>query len=117
MTKISATLPKDEANGLVAIHRQLVNDPHRVHAAIVLLDCKRVTIDNDTAETVPTARIRRIEVVAGEDLDLLERLFRRALEKRSGQTTLPLELEDELSDIFAHLTDVDGPPEPPSPGA
>lgn len=111
MTKISTSLPKAEANGLVVIHRDLVQHPHRLHAAVVLLDCKRTTTDNDTGEVIPTARIRRIEVIDGEDMELVERLVRRALEKRTGQTTLPLEIEDELTEIFAALEQgEDGPP-------
>lgn len=103
MTKLAANLPKGEANGLVAIARDLVEDPHEVHAVIALVDCKKTTTDNDTGEVIPTARIRRIEVVTGEDLGLVERAIRRALEKRTGATTLPIELEDEFTEVFQHV--------------
>lgn len=105
MSKMSAGLPKGDENGLGVIARQLIEDPHRVHAVICLIDCKRTTTDNDTGSTEPTARIRRIEVVPVDQLDVAERMIRRALETRTGATTLDIELEDEdeITAIFQSL--------------
>jgi hypothetical protein len=110
--KRNALLPKGEENGLAGIARELIDDPARYRAAIVILDCKRVTIDQDTREEVATIRIRRAEVVLPDDLAAAEQLIRRALEFRTGQTTLPLELEDELEQAFREMTDPDSPEDP-----
>lgn len=100
--KLASSLPKaDEANGLTAIANQLVNDPTTLHVAVVVLDCSKITTDTDTGDSVPTARVRRVEVVtADDDKARLRGLAQRALEARTGKTVLPLDLEDELRDAF-----------------
>lgn len=101
--KMSSKLPKGDANGLSGIVGDLVENPHKVHALLVLVDCSKVTTDQDTGDTLPTARIRRAEVVRRQDLKEAERLVRRALEERSGTTVLPMELEDEITAAFADI--------------
>lgn len=101
--KLSGKLPRGDADGLSQLAGALVENPGRVHVAILLMDCKSVTTDQDTGDTVPTARIRRVEVVRGADLDQAERLVRRALEERSGSTVLPMELEDEITAAFTNV--------------
>jgi hypothetical protein len=101
MTKLAANLPKGTANGLQVIAQSLVDEPERVHAVIALIDCKKVTTDFDSGEVVPTARIRRIEVIQdGEDLGMAQRVIRRALERRTGKTVLPFDIEDEIASAF-----------------
>lgn len=41
MTKLASSLPGGDANGLVAIARQLIDTPHEVHVVVGLVDCKR----------------------------------------------------------------------------
>lgn len=106
----TAILPKGEENGLSPIAGNLVEEgsnraPRRFYAAIVVLDCKRVAIDSDSGQEVATVRFRRIELLLPGDLAAAEKLIRRALEHRSGQTTLPLDLEDEIRDAFEAMTD------------
>lgn len=101
--KMSGKLPNGEADGLSQLAGALVENPHKVHVAVLLLDCKSVTTDQDTGDTVPTARVRRVEVVRREDLKQAEKLVRRALEERSGTTVLPMELEDEITAAFADV--------------
>jgi hypothetical protein len=102
---LSGSLPADDRNGLASIVRQLVSDPEDVHVAIVLLDTKKITTDVETGDVVPTARVRAIEPISGtEDGKELERLLRRAYERRTGQRELPLELERELD----FLNDITG---------
>lgn len=98
--KLAGSLPGGDANGLGPILRVLVEAPHRRHIVIAVVDSKRTTVDNDSGEQVPTLRVRRIEVVRRDDLDAAERLVRRALEERTGQTVLPLEIEDDIRDLF-----------------
>lgn len=105
--KLTSSLPKGDANGLGPIVSSLLGDPKGMHVALVVLDCKKVTVDNDTGEAVPTARVRRIEAILPEDLKTAHRLFERALEKRTGRTVLPLGLEDEVRAAF-DIEDADG---------
>jgi hypothetical protein len=98
---MSGKLPAGDGNGLVAILSELVRDRQQVFAAICLLDGKKVVIDKDTGEKVPTVRVRRIEVVLdGEDMRVARRLMERALSRRTGQETLPYDLEAEIDMAF-----------------
>lgn len=101
--KISGTLPKGDANGAASIAADLIADPHRFKVLLMIVDCKKVTTDNDTGEAVPTARVRRVEAVLPADLPAAEQLMRRSLEKRSGRTVLPLGLEDEMRLAFRDI--------------
>jgi hypothetical protein len=103
MTKLAASLPGGDANGLTAIARALIDSPHEVHVVVALVDCKRTTTDNDTGEIVPTARIRRIEVIGQSDRDLAAKMMRRALETRTGKTVLPFDLEEDLRAAFGGI--------------
>lgn len=96
MTKLAGTLPDNpEANGLDAIAPQLIAEPNQVHLAVMLIDCKEIKTMTDTGDEIPTARIRRVEVIT-EDRDRVVQLLRRAMESRLGRTTLPLDMEDDL---------------------
>ena len=88
MTRLAGNLPGGDANGLVAIARQLIDNPHEIHVAVVLLDCKSSKVDHDSGEIVPTARIRRVEVIGDQDRDLAQKMMRRA-ETRTGKTCSP----------------------------
>ena len=100
--KVSGHLPGGDGNGLQAITGDLVREPRKLHVAICILDGKSYTADADTGEIIPTARIRRIEVIAEEDdKRIAERLMRRALEARTGRETLPYDLEAEIAGAFA----------------
>lgn len=101
--KMSGSLPKGEANGLVSIARELVNHPWQVHAVVALVDCSKITTDIDSGDVVPTARVLRIEAVPLDELELAKTLLRRSLEHRTGQTVLPLGLEEELDEVFRLL--------------
>ena len=103
MTKLAPALPKGDGNGLTAIARDLIDNPHNAHVVIAIIDCKQITTDNDSGEVVPTARIRRVEPVNRGDLTLAHDLMRRALEKRTGQTVLPFEVENELREAFGNV--------------
>ena len=110
--KTNAVLPKGDENGLYAIAAELIADPKRYRAVIAIVDCRRVTIDSDNGEEAATIRIRRAEVVLPADLMAAEKLIRRALEFRTGQTTLPLDLEDEIEQTFKDMPDPLSPEEP-----
>lgn len=96
MTKLSSSLPK--THGLGPAARRLVNgDP--VVALVVLRRQRRVE-DYEKGETELVAKISEIEVIQRADLYLAEQLMRRALEARTGQPTLPYDLEEALKGIF-----------------
>jgi hypothetical protein len=96
MTRLAPGLPSGDANGLSAISRRLINSPHAITAVVALVDCSRLLTDTDTGDVEPTARIRRIEPIVGEDVQLAQQILRRALEQRTGQTVLPFDLEEDL---------------------
>lgn len=102
-SKLSGTLPKGEADGLSHIAPQLIREPHQFRVILAIIDCQKTTVDNDTGEVIPTARIRRVEVILPADLTAAERLMRRSLEDRSGRSVLPLDLEDEIAIAFQHV--------------
>lgn len=100
MTRMATGLPTAEHNGLEPIIGDLIDHPHRPRLAVVVLDCPRTTLDNDTESAEATVRIRRIEVIDGEDSTEATNLLRRAYERRTGQTVLPLDLEEELRGLW-----------------
>jgi hypothetical protein len=119
--KRNAVLPKGEENGLASIAGALVEEgahraPKRLRAAIVIFDARRVAIDSDSGEELVTVRFRRVEVLLASDLGQAEKLIRRALEARSDLTTLPLDLEDEITQAFQEMVNPDSPEDPDEPG-
>lgn len=115
-----AILPKGDHNGLSAVADQLVKDPLRLRAALVVFDLKRGTEDYDARDTVATVRIRRVELVLPGDMDAVQKMIRRALEFRSGLDVLPIDAEDELEEVFRQMAlDPDDPgrdPDEAEPG-
>jgi hypothetical protein len=105
MTKLSSTLPGGDNNGLNGLARALITDPHKTALIVAVVDCKSITIDTDTGDKVATVRIRRVEPIDPEDTETAQRLLARGLERRTGAVMLPMELEDELSALFANLVD------------
>lgn len=106
--KTNAILPRGENNGLASVARALADEatgraPKKLRAVLGIIDCRRVAVDADTGEEIATVRFLRLEVLLACDLGGAEQLIRRALEYRSGETTLPLELEDEIRQAFADM--------------
>ncbi len=96
MTKLQGTLPKGQANGLASIANQLVGEPDKLHVVIAIVDTKKITTDCDSGDLEATVRVRRIEPIVGDDAEKAAVFLRRALEHRTGQTTLPIEIEAEI---------------------
>lgn len=103
MAKIAGTLPKGDGNGLGPIMPQLLGVPHKVHAALVLIDCRSTNVNHDTGDLEPTVRIRRLEVILPGDLDTARLLLDRSYEHRSGQTVLPFDLEQDVKKAFVDM--------------
>lgn len=101
--RLKSALPKGDANGAGVIAADLIAEPHRFKVLIAIVDCPGVTTNFDTGETVPNARIRRIEAILPADLKFAEQIMRRALEKRTGRVVLPLDMEDEVRLAFGQV--------------
>jgi hypothetical protein len=119
--KTNAVLPKGETNGLADIAGALVAEglgrsPVKLRAVIAIVAPRRVNVDTKTGEELATVEIRRVEVLLPVDLGAAEKLLRRALESRSGQTTLELELEDEIRQAFDQMLNPDSPEDPDEGG-
>jgi len=113
--KGTALLPKGEANAFVAFADELLKDPRRKRAALIIFDCKRGTEDYDQGDTVITIRVRRAEMLLASDLPAAEKLIRRAAEARNDQPVLPLYVEDEIQQVFKEMTAPDSPDDPDDP--
>lgn len=116
--KLKGSLPK--SNGLDAISDLMVADPHGRHLVIAVVDTAKVTIDTDTDERVPVARIRRIEVVQGDETHMSHAaaLLQAAADRRNGQEPLPFDMyviADALVDEAS--SEVEAPPEGPDDAA
>lgn len=114
--KSTAILPKGEANGLAATADELAKDPRRLRAALIIYDAKRGLEDYDLDDKLITVRIRRVENLLPQDLSAAETMIRRALEFRSGQAVLELDLEDEIKRTFDAMKDPSSPEDPDEPG-
>lgn len=92
MTKLSGALPKEyEDDGLGAINRELIDNPHDTRVVIALVDCKSITKDTDTGLEVATARIIQIEPLKeADDEDRAREMLLAAQEQRTGRKALPL---------------------------
>lgn len=99
--KLSSTLPKGDRNGLEPRIPVLINDPEALHVAIVIVRTSKITQNIETGEHDPQVKILRIECVLPADATQAEKLMRRALEHRQGVTTLPIDLEDEITAAFS----------------
>ena len=97
---LSSALPKGEANGLGPMVKDAISEPDGVHTLILLVNTKKIVTDCDDGSSMPVLRILRAEVVRGGDLKDTKRLIRRAVERRTGQAQLDLEVEDELEQMF-----------------
>lgn len=97
---LSGSLPQGDGNGLSAIISDLIRDPRKYHVVIGIVDCSKITTKPDSGEVIPTARLRRVEVITAADLNVAESLMRRALDKRTGRQQLPFDLEEDIRSAF-----------------
>lgn len=108
MARLASGLPKDaDQNGLFAIARELIEDPLRRHVVIAVVDCSKITTDTQTGAREATIRVRRIEQVHPGDTTEAERLVRRALEFRMGDTVLPIDIERDMEEWFGQGVELD----------
>lgn len=88
--KLSGAAPEDDdANGLLTVQQEAIDYPDRPHVVIAVMDTKTLTVDTDSGATVPTMRIKRIEVVPEEHREAAYGMFAAAYADRTGQDELP----------------------------
>jgi len=97
--KINSALPKGDADGLTALEGQMLKKQKPIVALVIL---EPATIDEDlkTHDKSLKVSIRRIEALLPDDVEPASRLLQRAFESRTGETTLPIELEDDIKDAL-----------------
>ena len=102
--KLKSTLPKGDADGLSPLEGRLdATEPTGVPVqvvAIAILDVVSRTESLLTNERELTLKLRRVEAVVPDDAEHASRMLLRAFERRTGQTTLPIDLEDDLRSAF-----------------
>jgi DNA segregation ATPase FtsK/SpoIIIE-like protein len=98
MTRMKGALP--EGNGLTPLNPLMVTDPHRKFLVVAVIETDSIKTNVDTGIQEATVRLRTIEAITTDDAGRAEQLLRRAREKRTGQEELPIELEDELTEIL-----------------
>jgi len=107
-------LPKGDSNGLASVVHEMAAEPGKIRVAIVLFDADRVAHITDTGAQEVRARIRRMEVMSDPgDGVILERLLMRQFERRTGATTLPFDLEQDVRAVFDEVANQS--PQPLSP--
>jgi hypothetical protein len=102
--KMKATLPAGDGNGLTAIIHDMTANPQDYRVVIAIVDTYGVNHLTDTAEQIPTIRVRRIEAITDRaDMDLADTLMRRAMQRRNlggEQEELPFDIEQDLQAAF-----------------
>lgn len=104
--KLKSTLPKGDADGLTPFEGRLdaETEPGQV-VAIVILDVIARTESLITNERELTLKMRRVEALLPGDVEHARRMLQRAFEARTGMTTLPIDLEEDLNSAFADAFD------------
>jgi hypothetical protein len=97
--KINSALPKGDADGLSALEVQMLKKLKPV-VALVILEPTVIDEDVKTHEKSLKVGIRRIEALLPDDLETATRLLQRSFEARTGDATLPIELEDDINDAL-----------------
>lgn len=98
--RLGHRLPDRDQKSVEAIEGHLLENPRKPVVCLTVLDGSRVTTDIISDKQEVFARIRMLVPLAGEDLDEVEGLVRRAIQEREGQQELPLDIHDEIDLVF-----------------
>jgi hypothetical protein len=99
--KLDGKLPPEaDRNGLEALHRRLMAEPHQLCAVIMLVDRRSFEHDDDGDADVPKARVRAIEAVTAGDLHFARQIMDRSRAERLGRLQLPFGMEEEVRAAF-----------------
>jgi hypothetical protein len=111
---LSSKLPADEeTNGLDSLNQSLVDNPHQIIAALVWLDCPKITVDTESGDERPTVRVRRVEPFGTVDKipAAVVKLALQLQEKRTGRQALPFDRLDAPAARVEIVDDEDDEPE------
>lgn len=97
--KINSALPKGDADGLSGLEGQMLKKLKPV-VALVILEPTVIDEDVKTHEKSLKVGIRRIEALLPDDIEAATRLLQRSFESRTGDSTLPIELEEDIRDAL-----------------
>lgn len=98
---MAGMLPEGDANGLAPIALELVEHPRRRHVVVAIVDTKSIKTNVDDGSRTATVRIRRIEAITDPgDRAHMQRLLMREFERRTGETVLPFDLENDVRAAF-----------------
>lgn len=104
IVKLSSKMPADvETNGLDQQAEALIEEPKTLRLGVVWYDTLKTVIDTDTAEHIPTVRIRRFEPLG--DADDVSKAIRKeveeAMERRTGRTPIPWDIVEVTEERFS----------------
>jgi len=104
--KLKSTLPKGDADGLTPMEGRLDAQSEASQVVVIsILDVVSRTETLVTHERELTLRMRRVEALLPGDSEHARRMLQRAFEARTGVTTLPIDLEEDLRSSF--INDID----------
>jgi hypothetical protein len=86
--RLTATLPKGDANGLREIAKPLLDDPRTIRYAVIAYDVARIIDDLDSGTDTAAVRIQRIEPLSGKAAKAAEKLLTDAATGRLGEAAL-----------------------------
>lgn len=94
-------LPKGDANGLGAQAARLNKDRAATYVAIVVFTVPKLVTDDEKEIITLVPKIRQVELVTlPQDAAVVHRALMRSYEDRTGQTTLPFDLEIDVNKAF-----------------
>ena len=104
--KLKSTLPKGDADGLTPMEGRLDAQSEASQVVVIsILDVVSRTESLVTHERELTLRLRRVEALLPGDVERARRMLQRAFESRTGVTTLPIDLEEDLRTAFKEDVD------------
>jgi hypothetical protein len=83
--RLTARLPKNNANGLRDIAKALLGEPRAIRYAVVAFDVARVIDDLDSGTDTAVVRIQRFEPLTGHPVDQARELLEDAALARLGE--------------------------------
>lgn len=94
--KINGKLPAGDADGVTSLEAVVLKNQKPI---VVMMILEPTHVDQDLGSGQKTVRmgIRRIEPVLPDDIDAATRLIQRSYESRTGDSTLPIELENDIN--------------------
>jgi len=97
--KYKGALPKGDSDGLSSLEAIILKQSQPVVAVVILEEHERRQM-HDTKEWEVTMRMRRVEALLPDDVEAATRLLQRSFESRTGESTLPIELENDINDAL-----------------